>query len=72
VLFAYSVEVDEEALTKERPSEPVHKFIVDEIIRCVDVAADFENSLGNGQKTSARRTWVSIKLVFFRPFPRAY
>ena len=48
-------------------TKPVHKHIVEEMIRCIDVAADFEDSLrGKGTDkavASGRRTWVAVKLV---------
>jgi len=67
-LFAYSVEVDEaEAMAfahshTMHKGPPPHKRIVDEMIRCIDVAADFEDSLVN-QPDGGRRTWVAIKIV---------
>lgn len=75
-LFAYSVEVDEheaagathQTHSNEGPSsgkaneQPIHKRIVAEMIRSIDVAADFEDELG-AQEVAGRRTWVAIKLV---------
>lgn len=65
-LFAYSVEVDEHeaAGTRSEKSneQPVHKRIVAEMVRSVDVAADFEDEFGT-QEAAGRRTWVAIKLV---------
>lgn len=73
-LFAYSVEVDEHeaagtthhsnegpgsAASDERPG---HKRIVTEMIRSIDVAADFEDEFGT-QAVAGRRTWVAVKLV---------
>jgi len=70
-LFAYSVEVDKHEAagtanhSHEGPSsgklKPVHKRIVEEMIRSIDVAADFEDELG--AQVVGRRTWVAIKLV---------
>lgn len=62
-LFAYSVEVDEhEAAGKARERAarvPVHKQLVDEMIRCIDVAADFEDQKRADKATvMGRRTWV--------------
>lgn len=66
-LFAYSVEVDEaEAAGKvtQIEKEPVHKRIVQEMIRCIEVAGDFEdNHLHAAASGKGRRTWVAIKLV---------
>ena len=75
-LFAYSVEVNEHEAAgtthhsnegassgKPKPNEqPVHKRIVAEMIRSIDVAADFEDEFGT-QGVAGRRTWVAIKLV---------
>lgn len=61
-LFAYSVEVDESEAegNAKVQKEPVHKRIVQEMIRCIDVAADFEDGYS---KDKGRRTWVALKLV---------
>ncbi|KAF8972552.1 FAD-linked oxidoreductase-like protein [Flammula alnicola] len=67
VLFAYSVEVDEnEAIADALP----YKRIVDEMLHCIDIAADFEASLAG--KTVAdgphgRRTWVAVKMTALLP-----
>ncbi|KAI0038960.1 FAD-linked oxidoreductase [Auriscalpium vulgare] len=69
-LLAYSVEVDEhEAAGKERKiREPVHKRIVQEMLRSIDVAADFEDQYAPAAGASAgRRTWVAIKLSALLP-----
>ncbi|KAG6867968.1 hypothetical protein C0993_008929 [Termitomyces sp. T159_Od127] len=68
-LFAYSVEVDESEATgspsaTKAPSP--HKRIVDEMIHCVDVAADFEDGVAGKQHTG-RRTWVAIKMSALLP-----
>lgn len=73
-LFAYSVEVDEAEATaassnSKRKERPPHKRIVDEMVRCIDVAADFEDGI-TGKLNVGRRTWVAVKmvrLVFFKP-----
>ena len=53
-LFSYSVEDDEDA------SGSGHfKARVTETLRCIDVAAGFEDELNAAQ----RKTWVAIKLV---------
>ena len=66
-LLVYSVEVDaSEAAGRARyECEIVHKHIVQEIIRSIDVAADFEDSRARETLGSGRRTWVAIKLVSF-------
>jgi hypothetical protein len=53
-LFAYSVEDDEDASGSGH-----YKARVKETLRCIDVAADFEDEMNSGQ----RKTWVAIKLV---------
>ncbi|KAJ7223277.1 FAD-linked oxidoreductase [Mycena pura] len=68
-LFAYSVEVDEAQATATAAagasqSSP-HKAIVAEMLHCIDVAADFEDSLGATQ--AGRRTWVAVKLTALLP-----
>ncbi|KAF5376968.1 hypothetical protein D9615_007235 [Tricholomella constricta] len=69
-LFAYSVEVDEAeatsaATTKSAQPHPT-KRIVDEMIRCIDVAADFEDGLDSTSMTG-RQTWVAIKMSALLP-----
>ncbi|KAF7340317.1 Proline dehydrogenase [Mycena venus] len=69
-LFAYSVEVDEaEAMTASGSGssgdKSPHKAIVDEMVHCIDVAADFEDSLG--AKQTGRRTWVAVKITALVP-----
>ncbi|KAJ7649532.1 FAD-linked oxidoreductase-like protein [Mycena polygramma] len=66
-LFAYSVEVDEaEAMAGSGPSQRTsHKAIVEEMVRCIDVAADFEDGLGT--KQTGRRTWVAVKTTALLP-----
>ncbi|KAG5641506.1 hypothetical protein DXG03_005078 [Asterophora parasitica] len=66
-LLVYSVEVDEKAASREHgastPTSP-HKRIVDEMLLSIDVAADFEDTLGTKQD---RKTWVAIKLSALLP-----
>lgn len=64
-LLAYSTEVhsNEAAGGAGSTSEPVHRHIVREIIRSIDIAADFESSQARETLGSGRRTWVAIKLV---------
>ncbi|KAJ7129960.1 FAD-linked oxidoreductase-like protein [Mycena filopes] len=67
-LFAYSVEVDEEeamAAAASGSSHNSHKAIVDEMLHCIDVAADFEDGLGARQ--TGRRTWVAVKITALLP-----
>ncbi|KAI0307413.1 FAD-linked oxidoreductase-like protein [Multifurca ochricompacta] len=70
-LFAYSVEVDakEAAGGASSTREPVHKRVMQEMIRSIDAAADFEDSQprANGIPGSGRRTWVAIKLSALLP-----
>ncbi|KAG6369803.1 FAD-linked oxidoreductase-like protein [Boletus reticuloceps] len=76
-LFAYSVEVDEHEASGEHhidtgsdsgktSKQPVHKRIVEEMLRSIDVAADFEDEVGTRQ-VAGRRTWVAIKLTALLP-----
>ncbi|KAL0573845.1 hypothetical protein V5O48_008109 [Marasmius crinis-equi] len=69
-LFAYSIEVDEREATAtsstKKISEPIHKRIVNEMIRCIDVAADFEDEVLRGAQTG-RRTWVAVKMTALLP-----
>ncbi|KAJ3996106.1 FAD-linked oxidoreductase-like protein [Lentinula boryana] len=72
VLFAYSIEVDaNEANASNSPSkkkrQPIHKRCVDEMIRSVDVAADFEDSIVGRHTHDGRRTWVAIKMTALLP-----
>ncbi|THH17138.1 hypothetical protein EW146_g3612 [Bondarzewia mesenterica] len=69
-LFAYSVEVDEAEATGggSKGSVPVYKQIVQEMIRSIDVAADFEDQRASGSSSAAgRRTWVAVKLSALLP-----
>ncbi|KAG6855380.1 hypothetical protein H0H87_003919 [Tephrocybe sp. NHM501043] len=65
-LFAYSVEVDENeamsASTSKKSESSPYKRIVDEMVHCIDVAADFEDGL-SGKVHTGRRTWVAVKMV---------
>ena len=66
-LLAYSVEVDENGAADNARStvEPLHKHTVQEMIRAIDVTADFEDSQARETITSGRRTWIAVKLVSF-------
>jgi len=57
-LLAYSVEVDE--AKAGMVENPLHSQIVEEMIRSIDAAADYEDSLST---PGERSTWVAIKLV---------
>ena len=71
-LFAYGVEVGEagkyavpRAVTKKTP----HKLtVLDEIIRAIDVAADFEDRLVADNLACGRKTWVAVKMVIYVTF----
>jgi len=98
VLFAYSVEVDENEATGASISTPStdrthnslnhssrlaadddshlnvsttappYKRIVDEMLHCIDVAADFEEGLSSDSPSvKGRRTWVAIKMTALLP-----
>ncbi|KAH9043880.1 FAD-linked oxidoreductase [Lactarius pseudohatsudake] len=70
-IFAYSVEADADdaAIGARSLREPVHKRIVQEMIRSINVAADFEDSQARADESSGRRTWVAIKLSALLPNP---
>jgi proline dehydrogenase len=63
-IFAYSIEVDESQAAGHstiNPSRvPVYKRIVEEIIRSIDVAADFDDHFSS---SVGRKTWVAVKMV---------
>jgi proline dehydrogenase len=61
-LLAFSVESDESDRSPNRP----YKRIVNEIIHCIDVAADFEDTLAG-----TRKTWVALKMTALLPDPNA-
>ena len=72
VLLAYSVEVDDQEADKRTEKQTshytsefgVHKQNVEEILKCIDVAADFEDRNGTSAASgTGRKTWVAIKLV---------
>lgn len=56
-------DADEAASGARSLFEPVHKRIAQEMIRSINVAADFEDSRARADESSGRRTWVAIKLV---------
>lgn len=72
VLLGYSVEVDQDEAERNSDKQTVHhstesavyKRNVEELLKCIDVAADFEDRRAiNGGLASGRKTWVAIKLV---------
>ncbi|KAF7315195.1 Proline dehydrogenase [Mycena indigotica] len=68
-LFAYSIEVDEaEAMSTagsgSSPTSP-HQAIVNEMLNCIDVAAEFEAQMG--ARKTGRRTWVAVKMATLLP-----
>ncbi|KAH8111477.1 FAD-linked oxidoreductase [Phellopilus nigrolimitatus] len=81
VLLAYSVEVDEhEAAGKRKaygPKEsgpPHYKQMVDEMIRSIDIAADFEDrrrTKAGSDVMIGRRTWVAVKMTALLPDAQA-
>lgn len=69
-LFAYVVEVDEKETAGQRNTErqPVHKRVVEEIIRSINTSADFEDGRDSPQNgLTGRRTWVAVKLTSMLP-----
>ena len=66
-LFAYSVEVDEDERSGTKlgasGADAPHKQAVEEMLRCIDIAADFEDALPAGAGAGGRKTWVAIKMV---------
>lgn len=69
-LFAYAVEVDQKEVTGQTNMEgqPVHKRIIEEIIRSINASADFEDGRDAFQDGHiGRRTWVSVKLTAMLP-----
>lgn len=57
------VDANEGAGGARSTGQPVNSNIVQEMIRSIDVAADFEDSHARETPGSGRRTWVAIKLV---------
>ncbi|KAJ7155870.1 FAD-linked oxidoreductase [Mycena filopes] len=69
-LFSYSVEVnDEEPVARSESGSSQdsshRKAILEEMLHCIDVAADFENNLG--VKQIGRRTWVAVNITALLP-----
>ncbi|KAF8878433.1 FAD-linked oxidoreductase-like protein [Infundibulicybe gibba] len=74
-IFVYSVEVDEPEATASSSKystlgKPAHKRIVDEVVHCIDVAADFEDGIA-GASNRSRKTWVAVKITALLPDARA-
>ena len=63
----YSVEVDENGAADDARSmvEPLHMHTIREMIRAIDIAAEFEDSQACETIGSGRRMWVTVKLVSF-------
>jgi hypothetical protein len=69
-LLAYSVEADaNEIADGARTSRPSGgtPHIVQEMIRAIELAADYEDSQIREDLSSGRRTWVAVKLVSKHP-----
>ncbi|KAF9235880.1 FAD-linked oxidoreductase [Melanogaster broomeanus] len=76
VLLVYSVEVNESAVGTEHhdgervndSGQPVHKWIIDEVIKSIDVAANFEDEKGSAAGgMMGRRSCVAVKLTALLP-----
>ncbi|KAF9074035.1 FAD-linked oxidoreductase [Rhodocollybia butyracea] len=69
VLFAYSIEADQSEATSlsKKKGQPLYKRCVDEMVRSIDVAAEFEDSIVGKESHSGRRTWVAIKMTALVP-----
>jgi hypothetical protein len=66
-LLTYSVEADTNEITGgAHPSgETLRQHILQEMLRSIEVAADFEDSYARENPSSGRTTWVAVKLVSF-------
>lgn len=73
-LLAYSVEADTNeitggahpsAFTGEALRQRQRQHILQEMLRSIEVAADFEDSYARENPSSGRSTWVAVKLVSF-------
>lgn len=59
----YSVEEDEEeASSGSRSTSTEYKHFVEEVLRAVDAAADFEDAQAHVGR-QGRSTWVAVKMV---------
>ncbi|KAF8491276.1 FAD-linked oxidoreductase-like protein [Gautieria morchelliformis] len=76
VLLAYSVEVDQseaerhaqKEVSHDSPVPAVYKMHVEEILRAIDIAADFEDQCGTTPRSgTGRKTWVAVKLTALLP-----
>ena len=57
------VEADgNEGLGEARPTDESHRPVV-QMMRAIEVAARFEDSLARETSSSGRRTWVAVKLA---------
>lgn len=62
-LLAYSVEADPNATDGQGGGKTVDD-LVEEMVRSIDVAADFEDALNVGRAgLGSRHTWVAVKMV---------
>jgi proline dehydrogenase len=52
---------------QRKKGQPVYKRCVDEMIRSIDVAADFEDDVVGKESHNGRRTWVAIKMTALLP-----
>ena len=95
VVFSYSVEVKGSGATGTSISpsptilgdKPPHKRILDEILHCIDVAAEFQVELetnnaksslrdnaasASSRSATGRRTWVALKMTALLPDAHAF
>ncbi|KAF8480788.1 FAD-linked oxidoreductase [Russula ochroleuca] len=72
-LLTYSVEADTNEITGgAHPSgETLRQHILQEMLRSIEVAADFEDSYARENPSSGRTTWVAVKLSALLPNPGA-
>jgi proline dehydrogenase len=72
VLLAYSVEVDQreaerdaqKEVSHDSPVSAVYQSHVEETLRAIGIAADFEDRRGTVPHSgTGRKTWVAVKLV---------
>ncbi|KZV77589.1 FAD-linked oxidoreductase [Peniophora sp. CONT] len=71
-LFVYSAEVDEEEASGKvigdgKQKLAPHREIVEEVMRAITTAADFEDTHVSLTTPNARRTWVAVKLTAMVP-----
>lgn len=71
-LFVYSAEVDEEEASGNIASDgnqklAPHREVVQEVLRAITTAANFEDAHVSPTTANARRTWVAVKLTAMVP-----